>query len=315
MKRILVTGSSGFIGSAFIYSALGQFEIIGLDLVPSGFKQIVEYIGSVEDSRLITEIFETHQIDIVVHLAALKNASASLDNTDAFMKINYESTINLITAAERFQIERFIFASSAAIYGESLTTNGLIYETTPPAPLNPYGNSKLQAEMAIAQFSSQTGVPSVILRFFNVCGRSQGKLFNENLSDFVSLAARKAHQKENILIFGKSFKTKDGSAVRDYVNIKDVVESIKLSCLQEILGSHSEIFNICTGKGTSVVEVVEILEALHKSKIVCIASEERPGELGQSIGSYGKILDRWSWAPKFSIRESIREVYLSETRT
>jgi len=301
--RVLVTGGAGFIGSNLVHRLLESGnEVCVVDDLSHGRLQNLN--GIVQERKLhfhkgsfYNKGFLQSELpgtDVVVHLAALTSVSYSILHPDVVTRVNLTGTTALLEACARASVKRFVFASSAAVYGNHKPplSEGLL-----PDPLSPYAASKASAEDYIRSFHSSYGLQSVILRFMNVYGpRSLGS--NEGV---VPQFLRAIKRKETLVIYG------DGKQTRDFVHVCDVVDSI-LSAI-DTDASQADIFNVGTGRPTTINGLVNLLQDLLGTERLRVKHEaRRKGEVKQSYASITKAARFLGFTPKVKLKDGIADM-------
>jgi UDP-glucose 4-epimerase len=297
---ILVTGGAGFIGSNLVHSLIENgHDVSVVDDLSHGMLYNLE--GTVRERKLRfhkgsfwDREFLRHELpgtDVVIHLAALTSVPYSVLHPDAVNRVNVTGTVGLLGACVKASVKRVIFASSAAVYGSHTPP---LKEGLPPDPLSPYAASKASAEGYLRSFHSSYGLESVILRFMNVYGpRSLGS--NEGV---VPQFLRAITKKETLVIYG------DGNQSRDLVHVSDVVDSIVSAIGTN--ASHADVFNIGTGRPTTINDLVGLLQDLMGPKRLKVRHEAgRKGDVRQSYASITKASRFLGFAPKVKLREGI----------
>ena len=301
--RVLVTGGAGFIGSNLVHRLLEDGnDVCVVDDLSHGRLQNLN--GTVQERKLRFHKGSFHDrgflqselpgTEVVVHLAALTSVSYSILHPDVVNRVNVTGTTALLEACVRASVKRFVFASSAAVYGNHRPplSEGLV-----PDPLSPYAASKSSAEDYIRSFHSSYGLESVILRFMNVYGpRSLGS--NEGV---VPQFLRAIKRKETLVIYG------DGKQTRDFVHVSDVVDSI-LSAM-DTDASHADIFNIGTGRPTTINGLVSLLQDLLGAKRLRVRHEaRRKGEVRHSYANITKAARFLGFMPKVKLKDGIADM-------
>ena len=278
--NVLVTGSSGYIGSRLVDAILNRTDHIcfGTDIKPPNSKFLRRanynfFECDIRKSEDLSKHIRRNRIDVVFHLAGLKSVQESFVFPDLYFEVNTLATIELARICSNLGVRQFIFASSAAVYGNG--TNEKLSEDILVLPTSPYGDSKLRAENGILDFvhsPKNFGMNVQILRYFNVIGNST-RWSNSNLVDIIW---DKIRSDGKLLIYGDKHPTFDGTCVRDYIDIQDLV-----SChLSDVLfnSTESSIYNLGTGIGKSVFDVVSTFEEVFKTKIQIEIMKSRLGE-------------------------------------
>ena len=316
-KKILVTGSCGLIGSNFVSKLLNyDFDLVLIDNFSTGFKKnlinikkkaklkkknIFFYEINLINKKQLKNIFLDHKIYIIFHFAAFSNVNESKKNPKKFFTNNVISTDNLLQNTELFKIKYFIFSSSAAVYGNTkFKTN--IRENTFLKPISAYGKSKKISENNIIKYSKNNDLKYCILRYFNVVGKDLGNNFvkKKNFNLFEKLEHFKTRNK-TIKIFGKNLKTYDGTPVRDFIFIDDLINA-HLICLKKINHKKfwNDIYNVGYNKGYSVLDVILEHNKYFNNKIRYKLSNMRKGEIVRSVANTNKFLKKTNWRPKMN---------------
>jgi UDP-glucose 4-epimerase len=308
--KILVTGGAGYIGGTVALRLLaGGHNVLIYDnfshghrnLVPAG-TQLIE--GELADRERLTRIFRDEQVDGVMHFAALIEAGESMKWPEIFFRNNTASTLSLLEAMLASGVNRLVFSSTAAVYGEPLSTP--IEEDAVLAPTNAYGESKLLVEHMLTWVNRIHGLRYASLRYFNVAGAVEGRgEAHEPESHLIPLILDVAlGRRKSIKIFGQDYPTPDGTCVRDYVHVGDLADAHLLAL--DALGTHSRlIYNIGSGKGFSVREVVESVRRVTGHPIAVVEEPRRPGDPAVLVASSKRIMAELGWKPKFSALDDI----------
>jgi UDP-glucose 4-epimerase len=260
------------------------------DNVPSG---VDFYFIDVADKDAMNYLFRTHNIKAVLHFAGSLSVEESIANPDKYYQNNTENTHKLLQYCKKFNVSAIVFSSTAAVYGEILTSDP-VSESTPCAPINPYGKSKLQAEKLI----QVSGMNYAILRYFNVAGGGQ----NNNSKNLIKMACKAAlGQITELSIFGFNYPTSDKTAVRDYIHVKDLANAHVLALEQTLKPKEKfqEIINVGYGKGYSILEILRSI-ARHTGEMppykFCPA---RKGDPASVIADNNKAVKLLIWKPKY----------------
>ncbi len=304
-KRILVTGVAGFIGSnlADRLLELGA-EVIGIDNFFNGRLENIEealnnkkfqfHKGDIRDFNFLFEIFE--DIDIIFHEAAFTSVPQSIKMPESCNDVNINGTINLLNAARKRDVEKIIFASSSAVYGDTPTLPK--EESMPRIPISPYGVSKLTCEAYMQVFYQVYGINTISLRYFNVFGPRQK---DSPYSGVIAIWLGRLIENKNLIIFG------DGEQSRDFTYIKDVVQANLLATEQKISG---EILNIGAGSPIKLIELAKlILEITNKEELKIIFDPPRPGDIIHSFADISKAKETIQFQPKYTQEQGLRDYF------
>ena len=298
----LITGGAGFIGSHLADKLIREnFEVIVLDNLSTGklgnMSNDVEFVeGCSTDRRLVQSLID--KIDVVFHLAAVASVQAGHENWLVSHQSNQGSTVNIldcITNTKRSNPQKFVFASSASVYGN--TDKLPIDETTPKAPLSDYAVDKLASEYHAKIGASIHNIPSTILRLFNVYGARQDA--SSPYSGVISIFESKIRQKNRVSIYGT------GEQTRDFVHVDDVVECFYRGYLSA--DTQSEVYNICTGIQTSIVELSHVIAEIYGVDAEVVYEKARVGDVMHSLGDNRKSVAKFNYAPQTSIRQGLEK--------
>lgn len=309
LPRILVTGGAGYIGSNLSSRLFSRGYFVRIfDNLNSGTAERVDGICNdfvQADIRNTTLLHRSlADIDIVFHLAAYKSVEASTKSPLDFYANNVSGTISLLEALAKTKICSIIFASSSAIYGEY--KNKPFTEEDSKLPVSPYGNSKLISEQVIHQFCVNSNISSCSLRYFNVVGSINKKLSdNSNFNLFPNIV-RSIENNEAIKISGEEFDTTDGTCIRDYIHVEDVIDA-NLKILQFMTTNQlNEEFNIGRGIGVTVKQVIDEFSLESGLSIRTENHGRRKGDPGIVIADISKANILLGWKPKKSLRDMVK---------
>lgn len=304
-SRILVTGGAGFIGSHIVDRLLKEgFEVIVIDNFSTGRQEnLAAYLGrkdfrlvrgDIRDFSLVKSIMT--DADAVFHEAAFVSLTNSLEDPVLVNEVNVTSTLNLLKASVDSNVKRFVFASSAAVYGE--TTSPLMVEGMLPAPTSPYGVSKLAAESYTRSFYKAYGLETVALRYFNVYGPRQSFDIQTGYGGVIALFLNRLMKNMDLIIYG------NGEQTRDFVYVQDVVEANMLALNRK--NSVGEIFNIGSGCRTTVNQVAQALkDSLNKKDVKNVCVDPRLGEFTHVYADISKARRMLNYVPQFSFEKGI----------
>jgi UDP-glucose 4-epimerase len=308
--KILVTGGAGYIGGTVTQLLLDRGHTVVVydnlcharrSMVPSGATFIE---GDVADSKRLGEIFADGSFAGVMHFAALIEAGESMRHPEVYFRNNTAATLGLLEAMVSNNLRRFVFSSTAAVYGEPVRTP--IAEDAALAPTNAYGESKLLVEQMLSWIHRIHGLRYASLRYFNVAGAIPGRgEAHEPESHLIPLILDVAlGRRENIKIFGQDYPTPDGTAVRDYIHVQDLAEA-HLLAFHALDQRDRMIYNLGNGKGFTVREVVESARRVTGRPIPVDELPRRPGDPAVLIASSAKIEAELGWKPKYTELDDI----------
>lgn len=311
--KILVTGGAGYIGSHMVSELLkSSVTPVVFDNLGSGHKEAIPanatFIkGDLEDSELLASVFEEEKIDAVMHFAAYISMAESMENPKIYFKNNSFNTLNLLDLMVRFNVKNFIFSSTAGVYGNPVKIS--ITEDHPCHPTNPYGESKLMVEKMLRWYDQAYGVKSVVLRYFNAAGAALDGKNGEGHdpeTHIIPIAIKTAlGQIESFDIFGTDYPTLDGTCIRDYIHVVDLVQAHILALDRLINTQHSITYNVGTGKGYSNKQIVEAVQKVSGKTFKVDYLQRRPGDASELVASADKIKKELNWEPKYSDLETI----------
>ena len=315
--KILVVGGAGYIGShmAKMLVKLGCNVII-LDDLSTGFRGLAKYgelvVGDLEDKILLENLFSRHQFDGVMHFAAASLVGESMVNPAKYYRNNVSNTLNLLDIMVKYNVKRFVFSSSAAVYGEP--NSDLIDESHAKDPINPYGFTKLIIERILQDYASAYGFSSISLRYFNACGADpEGELgeCHDPETHLIPLILQAASgRRESITVFGREYATDDGTCVRDYIHINDLCAAHALA-FDKLIGSNdfgALSYNLGNGSGFSVQQVIDVVQAVVGKdgySITVVDGECRVGDPSMLVADATKAKFELNWQPEYDELEII----------
>jgi UDP-glucose 4-epimerase len=313
--KVLVTGGAGYIGSVVADQLLqAGHQLVVFDNLSRGHRQAVpenaELIaGELADRVLLDQIFHSRSIDAVMHLAALIEAGESMKAPETFFRNNSANALTLLEAMLAAGIKRFVFSSTAALYGNPERTP--IEEDDRLQPTNAYGESKLLVERMLTWFHQIHGLRYASLRYFNAAGASRpdrGEAHHPETHLIPRILDVALGRAEQVKIFGSDYPTPDGTCVRDYVHVSDLGRAhlLALEALENIGGNSDPlIYNLGNGQGFSVKEVVEVARKVTGHAVPAIEAPRRAGDPAILIASSQKIRRELGWQPRFADLETI----------
>lgn len=323
---ILITGGAGYIGSHVAKQLLEKNENIIVDNFSTGFQSIIDTLQSIrtfefinldlKEFKKVEELFLRYTIDTVIHFAAFSQVAESMQNPMKYYMNNTVNTTNLVRCASKYGVKKFIFSSTAAVYGEPILkqSNLLIDEECLTQPINPYGMSKLMSEKVIQDEATvNADFKYIIFRYFNVAGAdmhyNNDKLLprvgemHDPETHLIPLVVKTAlGKREAITIFGEDYDTPDGTCIRDYIHIDDLA-----SAHIQAISNPSDIFNVGYGEGYSVKEVIETMKEVTNYDFEVNTAPRRAGDPAMLISNNDKIKSKMQWQPNYDKLELICE--------
>lgn len=313
MGSILVLGGAGYIGSHTVYELIEAGEnVVVVDNLETGFRKAVHpdakfYQGDIRDRAFIDSVFEKEDIDGVIHFAANSQVGESMVNPLKYYNNNLCGTEVLLESMVAHGINKIVFSSTAATYGEPERIP--ILETDRTVPTNCYGETKLSMEKMFKWTANANDLRFVSLRYFNACGAHPngkiGEAHNPETHLIPLILQVPNGKREFISIFGNDYETKDGTCVRDYIHVNDLAQAHILAMEYLRKGNDSNIFNLGNGVGFTVKEVVETARKVTGHSIPAKEEPRRAGDPSTLIASSEKAKDILGWKPKFDDLETI----------
>ncbi|MDO5849393.1 MAG: UDP-glucose 4-epimerase GalE [Methanobrevibacter sp.] len=308
---ILVTGGAGYIGS-HTNKALNKsgYDTVVLDNLVNGYEEFVkwgEFVNNSIGSSDIREIFEQYDIDAVMHFAGFTSVAESIQQPQMYLKNNYKNTLNLLQLMREFDVDKLIFSSTAAVYGNP--TKVPITENQDLKPINPYGHSKFITEKALEREAEKGDFNYVSLRYFNAAGCDFdceiGELHNPETHLIPLILDAASGIRDNISIYGDDYDTPDGTCIRDYIHVNDLADAhIKAyEYLKE--GNDSDVFNLGNGQGYSVKEVIDTSKKVTGKDFSVNIGNRREGDPEILVADSSKIKDKLGWKPKHDLETII----------
>ena len=323
---ILVTGGAGYIGSHCAMALLedGQ-DIVIFDSLELGHIQTIETLkntetkgklidfiqGNLQNFDDINNVFKKHKIDTVVHFAAFSQVGESVKNPQKYYFNNVYGSLNLFKAMLENGVKKIVFSSTAATYGEPVYTP--IDENHPQKPINPYGSSKLMIETILDDYYKAYGLKSVRLRYFNVAGadsKSRIGEWHEPETHLIPNVLKSTFSSGKIFeMYGTDYDTVDGTCVRDYINIENLVNAHLLALKYLDNGGQTNYFNLGTKNGNSVKEVFTVCEKVTDQTIPVNVMPRREGDPAILVADNKKAIETLQWIPDKSLEDSIHSAY------
>jgi len=313
--KVLVTGGAGYIGSITVTKLINEgFEVSILDDLSTGHKENIHpkanFIeGSILDSFAIDKALDG--CDVIIHLAAKSIVSESVQKPELYEEVNVEGTRILLDRATHFKVSKFIFASTASVY--SPKPSEIVNENSEVKPDNPYGKSKANAEKLISSSKLLESSTAVVFRFFNVGGAYKRNNFmdlyeNHHPETHLIPNLISKHGSNDFYVYGNDYETIDGTCVRDYLHVLDIVEAF-ISTIKTTFSESYNLLNLGTGRGYSILEVIGVLNKLLHANIKIQIKERRPGDVSRLVTSNEKAKQIINWSPSLNL-ENILKDYL-----
>ncbi len=324
MGKVLVTGGCGYIGSHTLVDLIENgYECISLDNYlnsdPSVLDQIKEITGKevhnypvdLVDKEALSKVFQEEEIEAIIHFAALKAVGESVEKPIVYYRNNIEGQINLMECALQHNVSHFIFSSSCTVYGKAETLP--VTEETPIASAeSPYGYSKQVCERIIVDSIHNKNMTACLLRYFNPAGAHESLKIGEspinppqNLVPVITEVG--IGNRKELKVFGDDYDTRDGSCIRDYIHVMDLADAhtkaLKFLESKQLVEGQAEVFNLGTGKGTTVLEAINSWEEVSGDCLNYSISNRRAGDIPAMFADYTKAKEKLGWDPKRGIRE------------
>lgn len=319
----MITGAGGYIGSVATSLFLEKgYRVVAVDNFSRGYKQPLEYLQNKYGTDSLTfyeadlrtaiePVFEAEKdIEAVIHYAAFCNVGESEKQPEIYFDNNISATLSLLMAMKKHGVNKLVFSSTCSLYGEPKTDT--LDESLPVDPTShPYGESKYMAERIIDWFHKLHGMQYIILRYFNVCGATDdGSIGDSKKPSFhlMQNAVRGALGIGEFYLNYTKVPTSDGSPVRDYVNVVDLNHAHLLAVEALDTLEQPEIFNLGTGTGNSVLEIIKTVERITGTKLEMKEGERRKGDVSKAVASNAKITKMLGWTPKHTIEDSVNSL-------
>ena len=318
MKTILVAGGAGYIGSHMVALLVKRgYDVIVADNLRTGHWQSVKgarklYVGDLRDGSFLHQVFTENKINGVINFAAFSLVGESVTNPLKYYGNNVEGAVSLLTAMQAHGVDKIVFSSTAATYGEP--EKQPIEEGDRTEPTNPYGATKLAIENMLKWCDGAYGIRYVALRYFNAAGSDTEAGIGEDHnpeSHLIPLVMKTAlGQRDHIGIFGEDYPTPDGTCVRDYIHVKDLAEAHLLALEYLERGGGSDVFNLGNGTGYSVREIIDTARQVTGKEIKAVAEPRRDGDPSVLIASNKKAAQVLGWKPVLGLEQIISDAWV-----
>lgn len=317
MKTILVAGGTGYIGSHMVALLVKRgYEVIVADNLRTGHWQAVKgakklYVGDLRDNAFLEQVFSENDIDGVINFAAFSLVGESVTNPLKYYRNNVEGAVSLLSAMKAHGVDKMVFSSTAATYGEP--EKQPIEEHDRTEPTNPYGATKLAIENMLKWCDRAYGIRYAALRYFNAAGSDTETGIGEDHdpeSHLIPLVMKTAlGQRDHIGIFGEDYPTADGTCVRDYIHVNDLAEAHLLALEYLAGGGSSDVFNLGSGDGYSVKEIIETARRVTGREIKATVEPRRAGDPSVLIASNKKAAEVLGWKPVRGLEQIISDAW------
>lgn len=311
--KVLVTGGAGYVGSHAVRELLKNgHEVIVYDNLSKGFEESIPkdvkiIKGDLREHGLLDYVFQSNKFDAVMDFSGSTEVNESMKNPRFFYDNNLSSLLNLLDMMKRYDVKNIIYSSSASVYGQPKEIP--VSEEHETRTNNVYGETKSVAEKMLKYFDEIHGIKFVSLRYFNAAGADFDGDIGENHNPETHLMpiifSTALGKRQNISIHGTDYETKDGTAVRDYIHVKDLSRAHILAMESLVSEGKSNTFNVGTGKGYSVKEIIEGSRKISGHEIPAVFSPRRQGDPAELVAHVGKIKKELGWEPRYSDLQTI----------
>lgn len=328
---ILITGAAGYIGSHCAIELLSNgFDLILFDNLETGHIETIEILKNLSEKGKVLDfiqgdlknyddinfVFQKYKIEGVVHFAANSLVEESVKNPQKYYSNNVLGSLNLFKAMVENNVKNVVFSSTAAIYGEPQYLP--LDEIHPQNPVNPYGMTKLMIEKILCDYEKAYGLKSIIFRYFNAAGADSkgriGEIHNPETHLIPNILKSVFNRTEKFKIFGNDYETKDGTCVRDYINVEDLASAHRLGLERLLNQGKSGIYNLGTQEGYTVKEIFDICEKITGQKIDVEICSRRDGDPAKLVANSNRAKVELNWMPKRKIFDTIESVYYWEKK-
>ncbi|WP_237152594.1 UDP-glucose 4-epimerase GalE [Oryzibacter oryziterrae] len=310
---ILVTGGAGYIGSHMVHALVDRGErVVVIDNLSTGFEAVLPaaarlVVGDIGDSTLVDQVLKEEGVTGIAHFAGSIVVPDSVTDPLSYYENNTVKSRALIAAAVRAGVKAFLFSSTAAVYGEPGVS--LIDETLSPSPVSPYGWSKLMTEIMLRDTSRAHGLKYAVLRYFNVAGadpKGRTGQSSKRATHLIKIASQTAlGQRASMDVYGTDYPTPDGTCLRDYIHVTDLIDAHVLALMHLLGGGDNLTANCGYGKGFSVLEVIDAVKRVSGVDFAVNLAERRAGDPPALVADSQFIRNKLGWAPKLEDLDTI----------
>jgi UDP-glucose 4-epimerase len=310
---VLVTGGAGYIGSHMVHALVEAGEsVVVIDNLSTGFSAFLPegvplFIGDAADENLVEGVIAAHGVESIIHFAGSVVVPDSMRDPLAYYRNNTMTTRSLLNAAVKCGVNRFIFSSTAAVYGNPDQVP--VPENAPTRPLSPYGSSKLMTEIMLHDVAAAHDMNYVVLRYFNVAGadpQARIGLATVGATHLLKIAVEAATgQRAKIDVFGKDYPTPDGSCIRDFIHVSDLAQAHRAALSYLRGGGASVTLNCGYGRGYSVLETIEAVRRVSGRNFAVQYAQRRPGDIMTMIADTSRIRNLLDWKPQYDNLDTI----------
>lgn len=305
MPKILVTGGAGYIGSITAHLlARRRYDVVVVDDLSRGHQHNLGRLPfhrlNLSDTSALADLLAREAVDAVIHFAAYIAVGESTQKPELYFSNNVGGTLSLLTAMAQANVKRLVFSSTAAVYGTPQIVP--IPEDSPFAPVSPYGESKVMVEKILGWLDPYRGLRSIALRYFNACGSDPESGLGEEHdpeTHLIPLLLRAVVNETPIIIYGDDYETPDGTCIRDYIHVADLAEAHVLALEKLLAGGASDAFNVGTGTGHSVMEVLRAVEEVTGRTVPYEIGPRRAGDAPTLVANSAKLKRTLGWKPRF----------------
>lgn len=305
-RKILVTGGAGYIGSHTVRLLLQQgHDVTVVDNLSKGYRHNVSagrlHELDLSDTAALVDLMKAKQCDAVIHFAAFIAVGESMREPAKYFRNNVGGSLSLLDAMVQAGVKHLVFSSTAAVYGNPHTSP--ILEDFPIQAVNAYGESKVMVETMLRWFDQIHGVTSVCLRYFNASGADPEAAIGEEHqpeTHLIPLVLQAVRTGKPVTVFGDDYPTPDGSCIRDYIHVNDLAQAHILAVEYLLNGGSSDRFNVGTGTGSSVLEMIRTVEEVTGKPVPYVMGPRRDGDPPSLVASSQKLRDRLGWSPQYA---------------